>query len=70
MSIEINAALGGPFELLGKFIERNGQEDSSGLRRLLFNCVVENDYDRFNRMCAVTRDDFSELWRAFAGATK
>ncbi len=59
--IAVDAAIGGPWEILGEFIEASGHEDCSGLRRYLGSALAENDYERFNRMLPTTRSKFDAL---------
>lgn len=61
MSLEIDAALGGWWEVLGDMIRQSGQEDSSGLRRALASCIARDDYATFHRMMPISRERFAEL---------
>jgi hypothetical protein len=63
----IDDALGGPWDALGKLIKKYG-EDSSGLRRTLLDSIRENDRDSFSRLVPASKEEFTEVRKAFIDA--
>lgn len=61
MSIQVDAALGGPWETIGKVIKRSGQEDASGFRRCLVSALARNDFETFHRMLPIERSEFDSI---------
>jgi len=59
--VEVDAATGGAYEKIGAFIVALGREDSSGLRRALFEKLELNDYEGFYALVSVGEDSFKTL---------
>lgn len=49
----IDAALDGPFEVVGQLAREHGLEDSSGLRRAFIGALGYHDYERAARLIPV-----------------
>lgn len=65
MTIEVDAALGGPIDKLGKMIEAAGETDSSGLRRHLVHCLGSKDFDSVITILKITADEAKALRQTF-----
>lgn len=63
--IKIDSALGEPWEELGRVIKNSGEQDSSGLRRYLADCLTGNDKAGFCRITPVSDEEFLRLRKSF-----
>jgi hypothetical protein len=63
MTIEVNAAIGGPWEVIGNLIAKAGSEDSSGYRRYLVDLLRFESYETFARQLNITCEEAQELRR-------
>jgi hypothetical protein len=64
----IDAALGGPWDVLGELIVEHGQEDSSGLRRMLAGYIRDRDFERFCNNVPISREEFDRVRGVFVQA--
>jgi hypothetical protein len=68
MSLQIDAVLSGPWEVIGEAIRAAGQEDASGYRRLLVRWMANRKWELVARSLGITEDEAKELRNRFNAA--
>jgi hypothetical protein len=64
--LEINAALGGPWEKIGAAIKAAGEEDGSGQRRWVAERLARKDYEALQKFLRVSREEAEAIRAACA----
>lgn len=66
--IEIDAAIGGPYDYIKEIIDRKGLEDSSGFRRHIVYMMAQNKMEKVASMLDISLSEANDLKQKFIDA--